>query len=124
MFLFHNMSMDELKSVEAIKRKLRGYERKHIRFNEPHFTQQLLARDGDRDEVIGNLLNPQKLKHFYSEKGKYGDIKYSLYFEISNTKTMKLPVIFDLNNRKCLYIITYIMRYRPWQNMVKVKVKQ
>jgi hypothetical protein len=116
--------MCELKSVEELKKKLRQYKREHVKFNEPHFTQQLLARNGNREDVLENILNPKNLKFFYSEKSKYGDTKYSLYFEISNTKTMKVPVIFDLNRQKCVYIITYIMRYRPWQNMVRIKVKR
>lgn len=106
-------------SVKKLKKKLESYERGHLKFNEPHFTQMLLLRDGDKRQVIQNLLNPENLMYFYTEKGKYGDVKYSLYFKISHNKTMKLPLIFDLNNKKCIYILTYIMRDRPWHTMIK-----
>ncbi len=55
----------------------------------------------------------------YQEKGKYGKIVHNLHFKISSTKTMRLPVIFDKNNKKSLYILTYVMRYRKWQSMIK-----
>lgn len=113
--------MDEL---EELKQKLRSYRKEDIEFNEPHFTQQLLLREGSREEVIKNLLNPEKLVYVYSEKGKYGDDVYCLHFKISNTRTMRLPVIFDRNNRKGLYMLTYIMRHRFWQNMVRMRGKK
>jgi phosphopantetheinyl transferase len=107
--------------IEKLKRKLRSYTRKEIGFNEPHFTQQLMLREGKREEVIKNLLDPNKLFYSYQEKGKYGDIKHCLHFNISNTRTMILPVIFDINGKKSLYRLTYIMRYRPWQSMLREK---
>ena len=108
-------------NIEELKKKLRTYIKKDIQFNEPHFTQQLFLRDGKREEVIKHLLNPIKLVYSYQEKGKYGDTIHCLHFKISNTKTMRLPVIFDMKNKKGLYIITYIMRYRRWQSMIKRK---
>jgi len=105
--------------IEILKKKLKEYSKENIIFNEPHFTQQLILRQGSKDEVINNLLNLDKLVYSYQEKGKYGDVIHCLHFEISNSRTMRIPVIFDRHNKKSLYIITYIMRYRPWQNMIK-----
>lgn len=107
--------------LEEIKRKLRNYTEKDIEFNDPHFTRALLLREGDVEEVKKNLLNPDRLAYSYQERGKYGDIIHCLHFKISNRRTMKIPVIFDRKNKKSLYIITYIMRYRPWQSMIKKK---
>ncbi len=105
--------------IQKIKNKLRTYTKKDIEFNEPHFTQQLLLREGNEEDVITNLLNPDKLVYSYQEKGKYGDTIHCLHFKISNTRTMRIPVILDKDNEKSLYIITYIMRYRAWQHMIK-----
>ncbi len=105
--------------IEELKNRLKEYKREEIEFNEPHFTRQLKLREGDRGDVINNLLNPEKLVYSYQELGKYGDMVHYLHFNISNTKTMRIPVIFDRNNKKSLYIITYIMRYRPWHHMIK-----
>lgn len=107
--------------IQEIKIKLRKYNRNQIRFNEPHFTQQLMLRDGNREDIIKNLLIPEKLSYSYSSKGKYGDTVHCLHFAISNTRTIRLPVIFERNNEKCLYIITYIIRHRRWQNMIRRK---
>lgn len=106
-------------NIEDLKRKLKSYIKKEIIFNEPHFTQQLILREGSKEEVIKNLLNPDNLVYSYQEAGKYGDIIHCLHFRISNTRTMRLPVIFDTNQKKGLYIITYIMRHRAWQHMIK-----
>ena len=51
--------------IEKLKNKLRSYERKDIKFNEPHFTQQLILREGNKEEVINLLLNPDKLVYSY-----------------------------------------------------------
>ncbi len=105
--------------IKELKKKLRAFKKDQITFNEPHFTQQLMLRGGDREEVVKNILNPDKLVYSYREKDKYGSIRHILHFRISNTRIMRLPVIFNKNKEKNLYILTYIMRYRPWQNMIK-----
>ena len=102
-----------------MKAKLRTYREEDVMFNGPHFTEQLLLRSGDRNQVINNLLNPENLVWYYQEIGKHGDTKYSLYFRINDDKTMKIPAIFDKSGKKGLYIPTYVMRYRNWQSMVK-----
>jgi len=109
----------KVENINQIKNRLKTYLRKDIQFNEPHFTQQRLLRDGDIETVFNNILKPDKLIYVYSVEGKYGDRIYDLYFEVSNTRTLKLPAIFDRNNKKNLYILTYVMRYRKWQNMIK-----
>ncbi|MBW2972801.1 hypothetical protein KY346_00230 [Candidatus Woesearchaeota archaeon] len=106
--------------LAGLKEKLCSYKEENIEFNEPHFSQQLNLREGSKKEVVKNLLNPEKLVYSYKEKGKYGDIIHCLHFKISNTRTMRLPVIFY---QKSLYIITYILRYRPWQSMIKRRQK-
>lgn len=98
-----------------VKSKLRSYKREDIIFNEPHFTERMVLRDGNKEEVIKNLIEAERL--VYAEKEDNN--KYVLYFKMSNTRTMILPVIFDKDGKKCLYILTYIMRYRDWRNMVR-----
>ena len=112
--------MEEIKEddLEELKKKLRFYRKENIKFNEPHFTNQLILREGDRKEVLRHILNPDNLVYSYQEKNKYGTIRHCLHFKISNSRTMRLPVFFEKGN---LYILTYIMRYRPWQNMIKTK---
>ena len=104
--------------LEIIQNKLKDYEKEDIVFNEPHFTNQLILREGNREEVIDNLLNPDKLMHATKECDSRGNVVYNLFFKISRSRTMKLPVVFG---KKGLYIKTYIMRYRRWQNMVRRK---
>ena len=105
--------------LKELKDRLKKYSENQIVFNEPHFSQQLALREGSRKEVISNLLNPDNLKYYYKENGKYGDTIYCLHFRISNTRTIRLPVIFDRGGKKNLYIITYIMRHRAWQNIIR-----
>lgn len=109
--------------IEKLKEKLKSYSKQDVEFNEPHFTYQLEAREGNRKEVMENLLNPEKLVYSYQETGKHGDIVHCLHFRISSTRTIRLPVIFDRNGKKSLYIITYVMRYRTWQSRVRKRQK-
>lgn len=103
--------------IEQLKSILEKYRKELILFNEPHFTERLILREGNREEVIANILKPDRLVYSYQEIGKYGEIKHILHFKIKDNKTMILPIII---NEKGLYIITYIMRYRSvnkkWQN--------
>ncbi len=111
--------MNESEDIAKLKKKLRSYIEKEIEFNDPHFTQQMQLREGSKEEVINNLSKPNNLVYSYKEKGKYGDVVHCLHFKLSNTRTLRLPIIFDKDNKKGLYIITYIKRYRAWQNMIK-----
>ena len=104
--------------IEELKKKLRSYNEEDIEFNEPHFSQQLMLREGNREDVINRILFPDSLVYISKDRGKYGDLIYSLHFEVSNNRTLRIPVIFDRNNKKSIYIITYIMRYRHWKHMV------
>ncbi len=88
--------------LEKIKQKLRSYTRKDLIFHEPHFTQRLSERGESREEVISHLLNPDQLIYFKKETGKYGDTKYALYFELSPNRTLLIPIIFDINDKKRL----------------------
>jgi len=106
LFLFTMEPEIKEDDIEELKKKLRNYKREELRFNEPHFTQQLRLREGNKDEVIDALLNPDKLIYSYQEKGKYGDIKHNLHFKVSNSRTMRIPVIFDSGEKKGLNIIT------------------
>ncbi len=104
--------MSELEDVASIKQKLRQYELKDLEFNEPHFSQQLLLREGNKTMVIRHLLDPVCLVSVRKELGKYSDNKFALHFSVSSSLTMIIPVIFDKSAKKSLYILTYIMRYR------------
>ncbi len=106
-----------MNDVDEIKNKLRTIKREDIIFNEPHFSQQVVLRSGNKEEVINHILQPDTLVYVYQEKGKYGDIIYCLHFKLSNIRTLRIPIIFKSDGK--VYIITYIMRYRNWRNMVK-----
>lgn len=108
---FKVLNLVFLMDLEKLKDKLRSYSQEDIVFNEPHFSENLVAREGSRAEVIKNILNPDKLIGFSVALGKYGDLKYELYFRVNNFRTMILPVIFDKGGKN-LYMLTYIMRYR------------
>lgn len=98
--------------VESIKNRLQSYTADALEFNEPHFSHQLLLRGGSMAMVVSNLLNPTQLIGVHEELGKYGDMKHTLFFKMTAQQTMILPVIFDRNTKKSLYIITFIIRYR------------
>ena len=104
--------------IQEIRKRLRQYRKENIEFNDPHFTEQMILRGGRKQEVIDNILDPKRLAYVCEEfKGK--TVVHDLHFKISNTRTMRLPVIFDKDGQKGLYILTYIMRYRAWQNMIR-----
>lgn len=98
-------------SLGDVKEKLRSYKAEDIVFSQ-HAQSQIRLRQGTKQEVISNILSPAKLIYSFKEKE---DSKHTLHFQISNTRTMILPVIMN----KSLYIITYIMRHRGiWRKML------
>jgi len=103
--------------IEEVKKRLKGYSKSNVKFSN-HATQMIILREGNKSEVINELLNPVNLIDAFPE-----DNKTVLIFRLSGTRTLKLPVIFNKGGRKCLYIVTYIKRYRPWQRIVKEDVQ-
>jgi len=97
--------------LERLKVLLRNIERKHIKFTS-HAKTQIILRDGSKKEIIEHLLNPIKLIDFEKQSRD----KYLLIFNISNSKTMILPIVFE---RKGLKVITYIMRHRSWKKTIE-----
>jgi len=112
------MPQNQKNEVQELKEKLKLYSRGNIQYSD-HFLVRMGQRNGDLEEVINLLLNPEKLVYIYKEKSRQGEIVYNLHYKISNTKTLKLPVIIDRYGHKNLYIITYIMIYEPWKKTVK-----
>lgn len=104
--------------IESIRKKLKSCTKNNIIYSR-HFNNQIVLREGSKEQVADNLLNPDKLVYSYQEKGDNDETIHCLYFRLSNTRTLKLPVIFDRGNKKNLYIITCIMRHRFWQSMVR-----
>ena len=104
--------------VEQLKRRLRTYSVDDILYNEPHVTMRLIERSGRRDELVNNLLNPDNLVFYRTDVGIYGDTVHTFYFRIAEKETLLMPVIFDRGGKKCLYILTYIMRLRSWHTMI------
>ncbi len=105
--------------IELLKKKLRRYNKQDISFSN-HARNQTAVREGSHEEIARHLLNPENLVYSYQEKSG-GSTIHCLHFKMSNTRTMRLPVIFDKEGRKNLYIITYIVRHRSWQNMARRK---
>lgn len=110
------MTIKEDNLIE-LKKKLKEYNINQIKFTQ-HFEQQLLLREGNKEQIIYLLTNLDKLVYSYQEKNSFGEIIHCLHFKISNTRTIRLPITFK---KKSLYILTYIMRHRTWQRMVKRK---
>ena len=102
--------------INKVKEELRRYLEKQILFNEPHVTQRCLLRDITKEEVIQNLLKPDKLVYAGEQESKYlNEKKYDLYFVFSNTRAYRFPVILK---EKSLYVITVIKINRRWQGIV------
>ncbi len=86
-----------LEDIYQIKRKLRSIER--IKFSK-HAEKKIETRKINKEFVIKNLRDPEKLRKFSSEPDKYPGEKYELYFYINKRKSLKVVVSFfckDLN---------------------------
>jgi hypothetical protein len=98
--------------VGEIRKKLSNYNK--IQYNDPHVTIRCLQREISKEQIEKNTLNPENLVLAYTTKENPD--KYELYFKLNSNKTLKLVAMFKKDE---LYIITVIMRWRKWQNMIK-----
>ena len=104
--------------VEKVKIKLKKLKKKDIIFS-PHSILRASIRRIDTDEVINNLLNPEKLAFaFFERKHKNGD-RYLCYFGYSKTLAHKYVIIL---NKKCI-IVTAIKIKRKWQRRLEKRAK-
>lgn len=101
--------------IEEIKNRLKDYTQKDIEYNEPHFTLKLEREKIDRNEVIRNLLKPDKLAFVGVSESKNPnyDYVYDLYFKLSKNRIFKLPVSLK---PKSLYLITIFKIRRKIQD--------
>ena len=80
--------------IAKVKKELSKYSKEQIIFNEPHVTERCLLRDITKEEVIQNLLKPDKLVYAGEQESKHpNEKKYDLYFVFSNTRAYRFPVI-------------------------------
>jgi len=108
--------------ISKVKEELKKYSKEQIRFNEPHVTERCLLRDITKEEVIQNLLKPDKLVYVGEQESKFPDEKkYDIYFVLSNTRAYRFPIVLK---EKSLYVITVIKINRRWQRIVNKYEKQ
>lgn len=100
---------------EQIKNVLRSYKKEDIEYNEPHFTLKLDRLKIDRNEVIKNILKPDKLVLVGVSKSKNPNYKYvyDLYFKLSKNRVFKIPISIK---PKSLYLVTIFKIRRKIQH--------
>jgi len=80
-----------------------------------HFYNRLIMRDLSEELVDQILLQKEKIKLIDRRKHKK-DIGYDLYYELSNSQTLKLCFI-KLEDKTLL--INAILRHRKWQGSIR-----
>jgi hypothetical protein len=73
--------------LEEIKQKLKSYAINQVVFSD-HAIESMLLRGGTKEEILSNLSNPERLVNYYADNKKL-----ILFFKLSNTRTLKLPVV-------------------------------
>ena len=81
-----------------------------------HFYDRILLRDLPEELVDKTFPQVEKIKLIDKRKHKK-DIGYDLYYELSNSRTLKLCFI-PLKDKTLL--INAILRYRKWQGSIRL----
>lgn len=102
-------------NTEKVKELLRKYKRSQIEFNEPMLSLKLDRRKIDKEEVIRNLLKPDKLAFVGVSESKNPNYEYvhDLYFKLSKNRVFK--VVASIKSES-LYLITVFKIRRNIQN--------
>lgn len=80
-----------------------------------HFYDRLIFRDLSEELVDKTLSQKEKIKLIDKRKHKR-EIGYDLYYELSNSRTLKLCFI-PLDDKSLL--INAILRHRKWQGSIR-----
>jgi len=103
--------------VKEFKEKLKEYHKEDIIITD-HAGIQAMVRQIDEDEVINNLLNPDKLVFVKEQESRDSDLrKYDCYFAYSKLFAHKYIITI---NRKII-IVTIIAINRDWQKILEGK---
>ncbi|MBR9701721.1 hypothetical protein GOV13_02255 [Candidatus Pacearchaeota archaeon] len=85
-----------------------------------HFFIRIYQRDVEEEFIDEILPQFEKVKLIDKRKHKKGDIGYDLYYELSNSRTLKL--CFILKGNKVL-LVNAILRLRRWQSHLRLRRK-
>lgn len=103
--------------LEKLKEKLNSYSKEDIIITN-HAEIQAIFREIELDEVIENILNPEKLVYFEEQLSQNPEEKkYNCYFAYS--KEFAHRYIFTTNGK--IIIVTIIKIDRDWQKTIKRK---
>ena len=80
-----------------------------------HFYDRLVMRDLD-EELVDKTMFKKELIKLIDKRQHKKDIGYDLYYELSNSRTLKLCFI-HLDNKTLL--INAILRHRKWQGSIR-----
>ncbi|MBI3413151.1 MAG: DUF4258 domain-containing protein [Candidatus Aenigmarchaeota archaeon] len=109
------MELSEMKDL------LKGYKRHEIEFG-PHSSIRMTERELQEEEIIKNLLNPDKLIDLEEQPAKReGERKFKLIFEKSNTSSLIVIVVLKPSHK--IKIPTVIHRMRKWHKVIKDRQK-
>ena len=102
--------------LEKFKEKLRTYSERDIIFTK-HAQIRLITRDINLNEVVENIINPEKLVFFEEQTTKSDFKKYDCYFSYSENLTHRY--VFTTNGK--ILIVTIIKINKDYQRMIKKK---
>ena len=85
-----------------------------------HFYKRIIERDIQEELIDKTLLSIEKIKLIDKRKHKK-DIGYDLYYELSNSQTLKLCFI-PLQDKTLL--VNAILRYRKWQSSIRLSSRR
>ena len=101
-------------NLEELKEKLKNYSKTDIIFTH-HAELQAFTRDVDLEEVKENIIHPDKLVYFKTQKSRNeNELKLDCYFAYSRHLYHRYAIA--VNGK--LIIVTIIKINRVWQKVI------
>lgn len=105
--------------TKELKERLRGYSKSDVIFSK-HAKIRAIQRKIDFNEIIENIINPDKLIFAFRQKArKNNEEKYVCYFILSNTLCHRYALIIN----KRIIICTAMKINRRWQRRTEKHAK-
>lgn len=105
---------------EYVKKRLKSFSKNDVIIT-PHAEIRMHQRQINKDEVIGNIVNPIKLEYALKQKAERADEeKFDCYFGYSKSRCHRYIIVIKGN----VVVVTIIKINRRWQKIVETKLKK
>ena len=103
---------------DYVKKRLKSFTRENIIITD-HAMVRIIQRQIDKNEIIENLINPERLDYAIKEDSSKKEEKFDCYFGYSRRLCHRYVIVIKNN----VVVVTVVKIDRRWQEIAEKKLK-